>query len=163
MKLINTIFQLSALSAGANAFTVTPSAARTAVTATNTRLNAVMDFESLERKKSLPEAKDVYGKTLGDIGVQDEESYDVSVPDGIPAEQIIHFQFGPDRVVSRHVHDETTMNFVTNGSITVKADDTSKTFSKGSVFFVEKETEYGLEAGGDGASIMCIYGNRCRI
>jgi quercetin dioxygenase-like cupin family protein len=163
MKLLNVIFQVSALSAGANAFTVSPSIAHSAATATNTRLNAVMGFDSLDREQSAQGAKDAFGKTLGDIGVEYDESFDVSVPNGIPAEQIIAFKFGPNKVVKPHLHDETTMNFVTEGSITIEADGISKEFQKGSCFFVEKETKYSLEAGSEGANMMCIYGNRCRF
>lgn len=114
-------------------------------------------------KASSSTAKDYKGLTLGDIDVAEGEAFDAFIPGGIPAEQIVLFNFPPGKKVAPHTHDDATINVVQEGKLTITTGGETLSVEKGMVFFIENETEYGMEVGDDGAVIACIYGNRCRF
>ncbi len=129
----------------------------------STKVFGIIDNWQLEKaeQSNLDTPINGRGDKISDIGVDPKEVQvlDIRLLGSDPVEEIRQFTFASGKVVPLHSHDGPTLNVVLEGSVTVNApaDNFSKTYSAGNTYKIEGFTDYGLEVGDEGATIMCIY------
>jgi len=103
----------------------------------------IIDLGNVKRSEGTP----LYdGTSPQDMGVT--RAFDVELPKELSnLGEIKIFEFDKGGKVGSHAHTGEGLYFVVEGSLTVTTSNEKRTYEKGDFVIVDKEVEYGLEAG----------------